>query len=151
MEISLDHLVAIFSDRNLFPRRRTPPLIKALAVKTYIEGLSFRSVANILSELGFKASYEAVRDWFHSVGGLLSETIRCGRGFILGIGYSSLLAGFWSAFLVAWIIKTITLRVGGSKLYETMGIPTAAGIVAGSMIAVLIGGIIGVWKFFFPF
>jgi hypothetical protein len=72
-------------------------------------------------------------------------------GFILGIGYSSLLAGFWSAFLVAWIIKTITLRVGGSKLYETMGIPTAAGIVAGSMIAVLIGGIIGVWKFFFPF
>jgi transposase-like protein len=82
MKISLDHLVAIFSDRNLFPRRRTPPLIKALAVKTYVEGLSFRRVANVLSELGFKASYEAVRDWFHTVGELLSKTIKHRRGFI---------------------------------------------------------------------
>jgi len=44
-----------------------------LAVKTYVEGLSFRRVASILSELGFKASYEAVRDLFHAVGELLSE------------------------------------------------------------------------------
>jgi transposase-like protein len=75
MKISLDHLLAIFSDRNLFPRRRAP-LIKALAVKAYVEGLSFRRVANVLEELGFKASYEAVRDWFHSVGELLSEKIK---------------------------------------------------------------------------
>jgi hypothetical protein len=33
-----------------------------LAVKT-LEGLSFRRVASILSELGFKASYGAVRDF----------------------------------------------------------------------------------------
>jgi hypothetical protein len=72
-------------------------------------------------------------------------------GFILGIGYSSYLAGFWSAFLVAWIAKTLTLRIGGSKLYESTGIPVAGGIVGGSMIAVLIGGILGVSQFFFPF
>jgi len=52
-----------------------------LAVKT-LEGLSFRRVASILSELGFKASYGAVSDWFHAVGELFSETIRCRRGFI---------------------------------------------------------------------
>jgi hypothetical protein len=42
---NLDQLAAIFSDRNLFPRRRAPPLIKALAVKAYLEDLSFRRVA----------------------------------------------------------------------------------------------------------
>jgi len=36
----------------------------------------------LLRELGFKASYEAVRDWFHTVGELLSETIRRRRGYI---------------------------------------------------------------------
>jgi len=60
--MSLDQLAAIFGDRNLFPRRRAPPLIKALAVKAYVEGLSFRRAAKVLGELGFKASHEAVRD-----------------------------------------------------------------------------------------
>jgi transposase-like protein len=53
-----------------------------LVVKTYVEGLSFRRVANVLEELGFKASYEAVRDWFHAVGELLSEKIKRKRCYI---------------------------------------------------------------------
>ena len=44
--------------------------------------MSFRRVANVLEELGFKASYKAVRDWFHAVGELLSETIKRKIGYI---------------------------------------------------------------------
>jgi hypothetical protein len=72
-------------------------------------------------------------------------------GFILGTAYASLLAGYWFTFLVAWVAKTITLRIGGSKLYEGTGIPIAGGIIGGAMIAVLFGGLIGIYKFFLPF
>jgi len=82
MRKSLDQLVVIFSDRNLFPRRRTPPLIKALAVKAYVEGLSFRRAADVVRGLGYGVSHEAVRDWFHTAGRLLSTIAKRRRGFI---------------------------------------------------------------------
>jgi hypothetical protein len=72
-------------------------------------------------------------------------------GFILSISYPSIRTGFWFSFLVAWIAKTLTIRVGGSKLYERTGVPLAGGILAGTMVIVLLGSIIGIWKFFFPF
>jgi hypothetical protein len=72
-------------------------------------------------------------------------------GFILGTAYASLLAGYWFTFLIAWVAKTVTLRLGGSKLYEGTGVPMAGGIIAGAMVAVLFGGLLGIWKFFLPF
>jgi hypothetical protein len=72
-------------------------------------------------------------------------------GFILGISYASILAGYWFTFLIAWIAKMLTMRLGGSKLYENVGLPVAGGIIAGTIVAVLFGGIIGIYRFFFPF
>lgn len=72
-------------------------------------------------------------------------------GFILGFGFTSYLMGYWFPVLIAWILKTLTLRVGGSKAYEDYGLPIATGAIAGIMIAILIGGIIGVVRFFIPF
>jgi len=72
-------------------------------------------------------------------------------GFILGFGNSSMLFGTWFPFLVAWVLKTVTLRVGGSKAYEEFGLPTAGGVIAGCMAFILIGGLMGVIRFFVPF
>ncbi len=62
-----------------------------------------------------------------------------------------LLAGLWTTFLVAWIAKLLTLRIGGSKAYENYGVPFASGFVTGFTIIGLIGGAILVLRFFVPF
>jgi len=72
-------------------------------------------------------------------------------GFIIGTSYISVLWGYWGPFLIAWVLKVITLRVGGSKLYENLGVPIAGGFITGYMIAIIFGGTIGVLRFFFPF
>jgi hypothetical protein len=72
-------------------------------------------------------------------------------GFILGFGLTGYLMGYWFPLLIAWILKTLTLRIGGSKAYEDYGLPIASGAIAGIMLAILIGGAIGVVRFFIPF
>jgi len=72
-------------------------------------------------------------------------------GFIFGMSYMSLLWGIWFPFLIAWILKSLTLRFGGTKAFENLGVPLAAGFIAGYMLVVLFGGLTGIAKFFFPF
>jgi hypothetical protein len=72
-------------------------------------------------------------------------------GFIMGTTFMSALWGYWGPFLIAWVVKVLTLRIGGSKAYENYGIPIAAGFVAGYMVAILIGGTLSVIGFFVPF
>jgi hypothetical protein len=72
-------------------------------------------------------------------------------GWILGTSYMSMLWGIWFPFLLAWVLKTLTLRVGGTKVYESIGIPVAAGFLTGYMVIVLFGGIAGIIKFFVPY
>ncbi len=72
-------------------------------------------------------------------------------GFITGVGVGFGWWGFWTYGLVAWILKTITLRVGGSKLYEEWGAPIASGFIAGHMLALIPGTIISKVRFFIPF
>lgn len=72
-------------------------------------------------------------------------------GFIIGTSYISVLWGYWGTFLIAWVLKVITLRLGGSKLYENLGVPIAGGFVVGYMIALVLGGALGFMRFFFPF
>jgi len=72
-------------------------------------------------------------------------------GFIMGTTFMSLLWGLWGPFLLAWIAKTVTLRIGGSKTYERYGVPIAAGFIAGYMVAILVGGTLSVIRFFFPY
>jgi hypothetical protein len=72
-------------------------------------------------------------------------------GFIIATSPNSVLFGQWGSFLIAWALKMITLRVGGSKLYERAGMPLAAGFIAGYMVAVIFGGTMGVIRFFIPY
>lgn len=72
-------------------------------------------------------------------------------GFLMATTGHTLLEGVWTTLLVAWIAKTITLRIGGSKAYEAYGAPTASGMVVGTIIAIFIGGLLGIMKFFMPY
>ena len=72
-------------------------------------------------------------------------------GYILGTTAASILFGLWSAFLVAWILKMLTLRIGGAKLYEGYGVPVASGATVGCMIGMIFGGVLWIIRFFTPF
>lgn len=73
-------------------------------------------------------------------------------GFIIGFSsWNTLQHGYWSVALVAWIIKNITFRVGGSKLYENDGVPIASGAISGMMLVFFFSGIAGIYRFFIPF
>jgi len=74
-----------------------------------------------------------------------------GVGFVIGMSRLSVKWGFWGPFLVAWVLKSITLRIGGSKLYERLGVPIVVGFVVGYMIAIIFGGTMGVLRFFVPY
>ncbi|MEM2686987.1 MAG: hypothetical protein QW796_01420 [Thermoproteota archaeon] len=75
--VGLGRLIGFFCDRNVFPRLRTPPWVRALGVRLYVEGLSLRRVAEILCELGL--SLESVRDWFHRAGEAFSSIVGVDR------------------------------------------------------------------------
>jgi len=72
-------------------------------------------------------------------------------GFIVAAGSSAIWFGSWDAFLVAWVAKFLTLKVGGSKLYEQYGVPVAGGMVAGVTLGSFLAYIVGMFKFFVPF
>lgn len=72
-------------------------------------------------------------------------------GFILGTTASSLLFGLWMPFLVAWILKTLTMRVGGARLYESRGVPLATGAAVGCFIGMIFGGMMWILRYFIPF
>jgi len=72
-------------------------------------------------------------------------------GFLLATDGHALIEGLWTVCLVAWVLKTITLRIGGSKLYEGTGISIATGFVIGVIISCVLGGVILLIRFFVPF
>ena len=72
-------------------------------------------------------------------------------GPILAWSQAFPLFGWWLAFLVAWVLKLLTLRIGGSRAYEEVGVPFAGGLVGGYAIVNFIFALIGVIRFFVPF
>jgi hypothetical protein len=72
-------------------------------------------------------------------------------GFTMAFSDACLFFGIWSMALVAWVLKTLTLRIGGSKAYQQFGVPLAGGFLAGYMLVVFIGGLMGIVRFFVPF
>jgi hypothetical protein len=73
-------------------------------------------------------------------------------GFILGTSMLGAgLLGFWMPALVCWIAKTLTLRIGGSKMYEERAVPLASGFVAGYALITVIAVFVFVVRFFYPF
>ena len=82
--VSIGQLRSLFSDREIFPRRRVDPYIKAIVVRKYTLGLSLAQVKEyLLEEKGCKVSREAIRKWFLKAGEILSKSkMRRRRGFI---------------------------------------------------------------------
>lgn len=71
-------------------------------------------------------------------------------GFVIATAQSTQQLGVWSAFLFAWVTKSIVLRTGGSKLYER-SIGIVGGYIVSAVVVCFIATIIGNVKFFFPF
>jgi hypothetical protein len=72
-------------------------------------------------------------------------------GPILAWTWAGLLQAWWSAFFVAWVLKLLTLRIGGSRVYEEVAVPFVGGLVAGYTVMSFIFGALGVTRFFIPF
>jgi len=72
-------------------------------------------------------------------------------GFLLTFAARSFSEGIWIMVVIAWVLKLVTLRIGGSKAYEKLGIPTATGFLLGYALAILFGGVISAIRFFIPF
>lgn len=72
-------------------------------------------------------------------------------GFLLSGGMYIVWTGVWTCFLVAWIFKYLTLRIGGSKAYERYGVPFVSGTLLGLVVAIVVGIIIGIVRFYIPF
>lgn len=72
-------------------------------------------------------------------------------GLILATDGHALIEGIWTMVLVAWVAKLLTVRIGGSKLYEEKGIPLVAGFLSGFILITFLGGLILVIRFFIPF
>jgi hypothetical protein len=72
-------------------------------------------------------------------------------GFLVGISNWNLQQGIWLSAAIAWILKVLTLKIGGSRAYENYGVPTACGVMIGYSIGALVVGIVGIYRFFSPF
>jgi hypothetical protein len=72
-------------------------------------------------------------------------------GFVIATGIPGNWYGVWSSFFVAWVAKTMVLRIGGSKIYERYGVPAVGGFVGGVILTLFVGSIMLVIRFFFPF
>jgi len=72
-------------------------------------------------------------------------------GFLISGGMYSAWTGVWTCFLVAWVLKYVTLKVGGSRVYEQYGVPFVGGTLLGTILTVVVGLLVGVVRFFVPF
>lgn len=72
-------------------------------------------------------------------------------GLLIAVDHWTILMALWQSALIAWVIKILTMRVGGSKIYEEMGKPLASGFIIGFAVTTIIGAAIGVVRFFMPF
>jgi hypothetical protein len=71
-------------------------------------------------------------------------------GIAIGATTAQWFQGHGAGLLVSWIIKSILLRTVGSRVYDRYVIPFTAGFLGGWMFGLLIGTILSVVKFFFP-
>jgi hypothetical protein len=72
-------------------------------------------------------------------------------GFAMATSVGIAWWGSWNAFVFAWAAKWITLKVGGSKLYENYGVPLVGGFLAGLALVNVLAHPIGVIRYFYPF
>ena len=52
--------------------------------------------------------------------------------------------------LVGWIVKTLVVRTGGTRLNDRVVMPAAVGVLVGYWVLMFIGAILGMIRFFMP-
>lgn len=69
-------------------------------------------------------------------------------GVALSLGAAG--TGWLFPALVGWILKTLVLRVGGTKLNDNAAMPVAVGVLVGYWVMMFVGSILGMVQFFMP-
>ncbi len=70
-------------------------------------------------------------------------------GVWMGVaGTSTFILTSWT---IAYVLKKLTLRIGGVSLFQKKGIPLAVGFAVGWNLALFLSGALGIYRFFFPF
>ncbi|MEM2886420.1 MAG: DUF6784 domain-containing protein, partial [Thermoproteota archaeon] len=72
-------------------------------------------------------------------------------GFLLSGGQYAMWTGVWVCFLVGWVCKYLTLRVGGSRAYENYGVPFIGGTMVGLIATILVASVVAGIRYFVPF
>jgi hypothetical protein len=72
-------------------------------------------------------------------------------GFLLSGGQYAMWTGVWVCFLVGWICKYLTLRIGGSKAYENYGTPFIGGTMVGLIVTIFAASVVAGARYFIPF
>ncbi|MEM2465427.1 MAG: DUF6785 family protein [Candidatus Bathyarchaeia archaeon] len=65
-------------------------------------------------------------------------------GVIIGMSYFSGFLGFGGAFGITFVLKWLTLKIGGVKAYEEWGIPIAIGVCVGYAVAMVIWNLVSI-------
>lgn len=63
-------------------------------------------------------------------------------------GTSTFILTSWTA---AWVLKRLTLRIGGVDLFSEKGVPIAVGFMIGWNLALFLSGVLGIYRFFYPY
>jgi hypothetical protein len=69
-------------------------------------------------------------------------------GVALSLGAAG--TGWLLPALVGWVLKTLVLRVGGTKLNDNVALPIAVGLIVGYWLLMFLGAILGMIQFFMP-
>jgi hypothetical protein len=75
--------------------------------------------------------------WFHPV------------GFIVGIGYDSLGERVWGSCLVAWMIRSLVLKLGGAVTVRNKLLPFFVGVFLGAVASYMVLFALNGYIFFF--
>ncbi|MBS7634246.1 hypothetical protein KEJ34_01935 [Candidatus Bathyarchaeota archaeon] len=86
----------------------------------------------IVSVLNFKFAW-----WPLEPAGVAAAFGSSGTGYLLPAG-------------IAWLIKKLVLRIGGTKLNGNVAMPIAIGFLVGYWFLLFIGGLLGMIQFFLP-
>lgn len=98
--------------------------------------------------------------WPHILGGILLMVVLSVLNFRflwwpldpagVALGFGAAGTGWILPALVAWIVKTLVLRTGGTKLNDRAAMPIAVGVIVGYWFLMFLGSFVSMLQFFMP-
>jgi hypothetical protein len=122
----------------------TFPVIKATAINSdrwwnfWAKPAAGPSMAEVIPWLSIGFAFMVVMRFLYSKILWLPDPL---AAILAWSPYAINLYGIWFAFLTAWIIKSIVLKIGGSRLYEEQVIPFVGGFILGTTLEIFIAAL----------